>query len=80
MNALKNDFGALLKVCLKKNRPELLYILDDDNTSSIDLNVVNNLREAVLDELILNGFNSNNITEYGVKLEELIDALGRLIF
>lgn len=70
---------VLLKKCIKAHNPQLLSIfeLDEDNVSSNE--VLNELRDAICDELILNGFEGDKTTKYGDELEQLIDEIGRFI-
>lgn len=68
----------LLRKCLINNRPDLLKLIDSEELI-INEELGNKLREAVLDELVREGFNEKDEPNgYGMRLEELIDQLGRL--
>ena len=60
---------------MEKHQPNLLAVIEQDNFNE---GIYNELRDAVADELILNGFENDNPTKYGNELEKLIDEIGRL--
>jgi len=66
----------LLKKCLKAHKPHLLYALEKE--SEFNEEFYNELRDAVCDELMINGFEEDRPTKYGLELESLIDEIGRL--
>lgn len=69
----------ILKECLKKHKPSLLSIVEDSSRLQYSIEFYNELRQIVGDELIANGFNKDYVpNEYGLKLEKLIDEIGRL--
>ncbi len=69
---------SLLKICLEKHAPNLLAIVNND-TTIYSTKLYSQLREAVGDELTSCGFNQNwEPNEYGIRLESLIDEIGRL--
>lgn len=75
---INDQMMLLLRKCLVINRPDLLKLIDSEELI-INEELGNKLREAVLDELIKEGFNEKNEpNDYGMRLEELIDQLGRL--
>lgn len=78
MIALKSKSIDLLYNCLKKQRPDLLWILNDKQLINIDNKLGNELRDAVGDELLTNGFDGDTPNQYGLMLEDLIDEIGRL--
>ncbi len=78
MLQLNVESMQLLRACLKNRNPCLIKKIEssDDNHYSVDF--YNELRHIVGDELISNGFNTNwEPNEYGLKLENLIDEIGR---
>lgn len=78
MISLKTDSINLLYDCLRKQRPNLLWVLECKELINIDHNLGNQLRDAVGDELLIYGFNVDEPNQYGVLLESLIDEIGRL--
>lgn len=68
----------LLKRCLVSHRPNLLIVIKDTYSSKITEDIYNELRDAVSDELLQNGFNGDVPNKYGIELENLIDEIGRL--
>ena len=68
----------LLMECLKNHNPSLIpFIKSDSYHYTADF--YNELREIVGDELCEKGFQPNSEpNEYGLKLEGLIDEIGRL--
>lgn len=72
----KNDLN-LLKKCLEKHRPDLVWILTSPSYINIDEKLGNELRSAVGDELTLSGFSGDAPNELGLQLENLIDVIGR---
>jgi len=63
---------------LEKHKPDLLWIVNDKRVIDIDENTGDELRDVVSDELIEKGFDGSDPNEYGLKLEKLIDDIGRL--
>lgn len=78
MLKLSDQSLKLLEYCLKENRPDLLWVIKENKDIAVDEVLGNELREAVGDELIKAGFNGDVPNEFGIKLEELIDEIGRL--
>ena len=78
MISLKTDSINLLYDCLRKQRPNLLWVLECKELINIDHNLGNQLRDAVGDELLIYGFNGDEPNQYGILLESLIDEIGRL--
>lgn len=68
----------LLENCLKRNRPDLLFVITQEEYSEVDEVLGNELREAVDDELAKNGFDGDLPNELGLQLENLIDEIGKL--
>lgn len=76
---LSENSILLLIICLEKHAPNLLTIVNDD-TTIYSTKIYNQLREAVGDELTSCGFNHNwEPNEYGIRLESLIEEIGRLV-
>jgi hypothetical protein len=70
---------SLLRKCLFLHAPELLPLIDSEKELEIDSVVGNKMREAVGDELCRAGLRQDfEPNEYGMQLEVLIDAVGRL--
>lgn len=78
MIALGRKSIELLLQCLKNQRPDLIYVIDSENEIIVNEELGNELRDAVSDELIMNGFEGDNPNKYGLSLESLIDEIGRL--
>lgn len=78
MIALSRKSIELLLHCLKNQRPDLIYVIDNENEIIVNEELGNELRDAVSDELIMNGFEGDNPNKYGLSLESLIDEIGRL--
>lgn len=78
MIKMSNEMNELLKKCLMKRDSHLLYLLENDKFYEIDDVLGNELRDIVADELINVGFNDDVPNELGLKLEKLIDEIGRL--
>ncbi|OQO95885.1 hypothetical protein IC801_07485 [Geobacillus sp. 44B] len=71
----------MLRQCLVANRPDLLWVIDSEELVRIDEQLGNELREAVVDELIRVGLkNDDEPNALGKKFEELIDQIGRLFY
>ncbi len=79
MIALNENSIELLLKCLKNQRPDLIWIINSENNITVDEELGNELRDAISDELIMNGFDGDNPNKYGLSLESLIDEIGRLI-
>lgn len=76
MISLPQKSYSLLKIILKEHRPDLIYIIDNNDFNE---EIYNDLRDVVLNELLQKGFDKNYTpTEYGFELENLIDEIGRL--
>ena len=68
---------SLLSKILENHDSTLISHIASNNNYTID--IYNELRQIVGDELISKGFQSNwEPNEYGLELENLIDELGRL--
>lgn len=79
MIRMSTESAKLLLKCLKAHRPDMTWVITSGEEVDIDQKLGNDLREAVGDELISNGFKvDNNPTPYGLQLESLIDEIGRL--
>lgn len=73
---MNKDMLIILEECLKSHRPDLLWVLE--NTEVIDEKLGNELRSVVNAVLIEKGLNENDEpNDLGIKLENLIDKLGR---
>ena len=69
----------LLQLCIQRHNPTLLPMIKSKNDITYDANFYNKLREAVGDEFCDKGLLSNDEpNEYGLRLEELIDEIGRM--
>lgn len=79
MIKLKIKSYKLLIKCLEIHRPDLIQKVEfiEENSSYID--ICNELREAVCDELLLNGLKESEPSEYGNELENLIDEIGGML-
>jgi len=78
MIKIPNDSIKLLENCLEAHAPELITLLND-TTINYTPEIYNKFRSAIGDELALKGFNETwEPNEYGLKLEALIDEIGRL--
>jgi hypothetical protein len=78
---INNEMLNLLRQCLVANRPDLLWVIDSEELVRIDEQLGNELREAVVDELIRVGLkNDDEPNALGKKFEELIDQIGRLFY
>ena len=76
---LRNKSKNLLKKCILNQNPSLFDLISDKNILNLNTDDYNELREAVCDELMENGFEIDfKITQYGIELENLIDELGSL--
>ena len=80
MIKLKPRMLELLIESLKSNnRQELLWVIEQKELVDLDVDLANELREAVGDELIKRGLNKDDEpNKLGLELEDLIDILGRL--
>ena len=79
MIRISSKSTKLLLKCLKVHRPDLVWIVASDKEININQKIGNELREAVGDELISNGFKvDGSPNPYGLQLESLIDEIGRL--
>jgi hypothetical protein len=78
-NTLTFEEKTLLQHCLKEHAPELLDRVELLDSELIDIDTVNKMRNSIGDELAGKGFNKDwSPTEYGLKLEDLIDRLANL--
>ncbi|MCJ7987905.1 hypothetical protein MUB16_36105 [Priestia sp. OVL9] len=76
---LKQEMITLLKQCLTSHRPDLLWVIDRTEIIKIDEVLGNELREAVMDELLEIGLDSNDQpNKVGIQMEDLIDQIGSL--
>jgi len=79
MIQLDNENLQLLKVCLSRRMPDLLYVIDSEELIDVDQSLGNKLRHAVAREFCREGLKQDSEpNEYGLKLENLIDEIGRL--
>ncbi|WP_066293908.1 hypothetical protein [Bacillus sp. FJAT-29937] len=76
MLKLNADMLLLLRECLESRSPDLLWVLD--NETNIDDTLGNELRDIVNEEFLEKGLNKNDEpNDMGIKLERLIDQIGR---
>lgn len=75
---LSNVLVDLLLKCLENHRPDLIWVVSDKTMVTIDRELGNELRDAVSDELVQSGLEGDAPTEYGLRLEKLIDDIGRM--
>jgi hypothetical protein len=69
----------LLKRCLEAHNPYLIPLIEAKDYDNYSVNMYNELRVIVGNELCEKGFNKDwEPTEYGWELENLIDEIGRL--
>ena len=79
MNELREESRILLRKCVMIHKPSLLPWISSDVLYELKPNQYNELRSIVNDEFLLEGIAENfEPNEYGLKLEKLIDELGRL--
>jgi len=79
MIKLSEDSLKILRECLRRQRAELLPLIEDSTISEFTPEFYNMIREIVGDEFIERGLNvDDEPNEYGVRLESLIDEIGRL--
>ena len=79
MIELKRKSIDLLLKCLNNQRPDLIWVIDNEGKIMVDEKLGNELRKAVTDELIMNGLDGDDApSKYGLSLESLIDEIGRL--
>jgi len=77
MKGLSQNSVELLKQCIIGHNVSLIWTLEQENEHKLTDEIYNDLREIVCDELMINGFDKNeNINDYGVTLEKLIDDIG----
>lgn len=77
MKLSDNDL-SLLEECIRKNNSLHSSLIDSRYLYNLSREDYNVLREMVCDELITEGFEDGEITQYGIKLENLIDTIGRI--
>ncbi|ANB55705.1 hypothetical protein GFC29_1092 [Anoxybacillus sp. B7M1] len=76
MLKLSADMLLLLRECLESRRPDLLWVLN--NEININETLGNELRDIVNEEFLEKGLNNDDEpNELGIKLERLIDEIGR---
>lgn len=76
---LSNDKLELLRECLARHRDDLVTVIDSNEAIKVDEELGNELREAVLDEFLRIGLDVDNTpNEIGLRLEKLIDDIGRM--
>ena len=76
---LNDSEKALLLDCLREYAPYLLNKVDPLYKGLVDSDTVNEMRNAIGDELINKGFMPNDEpNRYGLELESLIDRLADL--
>lgn len=81
MIKLKKESLELLKNCLQKYNPNYISIIENPTNNEYPSDFYNQLRQIVGDEFAVNGLNKDDEpSEYGIKLENLIDEIGRLFF
>lgn len=79
MIQLDNENIQLLRVCLSRHKPDLLYVIDSKKIITVDQSLGNELRDAVGDEFCYEGLRKDSEpNEYGLRLENLIDVIGRM--
>jgi len=67
---------ALLERCLTRHNPGLVDKLSLLGSGRLDRKEIHEMRSAVSNELIAAGLSNGEPTEYGWKLERLIERLG----
>jgi hypothetical protein len=76
LSRINEEQRTMLKACLEKHRDDLLDKASLVETGMIADSVINEMREAVGNELLNSGFNiDGSPNEYGLKLEDLISTL-----
>lgn len=76
---LRHDSLKLLRECLYQHRPDLIHVIDSNEFVTVDEDLGNELREAVMDEFLRVGLNADSgPNEVGLRLEKLIDNIGRM--
>jgi hypothetical protein len=79
MIKISKESEKILRKCIEKHDKNFLWVLSSQEMIDVDHSLGNDLRDIVFDELALSGFDKNyEPNEYGYKLEDLIDEIGRL--
>ncbi len=79
MLPLNDEMSMLLRKCLSSQRIDLINVVDSEEIVKVDEDLGNELRDAVLNEFLRVGLKEDyEPNEIGLKLEQLIDQLGRL--
>jgi len=79
MIPLNAEATAMLRQSLVRFRPDLLPVVDSPDVVSVDEVLGNQLRGAVGEEFLRVGLKEDwEPNELGLKLEKLIDDIGRL--
>ena len=79
MIKLKEESMEILKYCFKKYDDSLVERVENPNITDYTEDFYNQLRQIVGDELVARGFDENyKPNDYGIRLENLIDEIGRL--
>ncbi|MGD6890015.1 hypothetical protein [Bacillus mobilis] len=77
MYNFKQDTKELLQQVLRKNAPQLLWVVDCKDFRILEMETIHELRDILVDELIEKGFDEkDNINDFGRILEEWIDIFG----
>ena len=79
MISISKKSNMLLQKCIQIHNPSLAWLVESDESITLDEKLGNELRELVGDELMLNGLDGDIPNKYGLELETLIDELGHLI-
>lgn len=59
---LSNDSLKLLRECLNQHRPDLTHVIDSSESVTVDEDLGNELREAVMDEFLRVGLNTDSVS------------------
>ncbi len=79
LKPLKTNEMQLLYEVIEKLRPDLIHILDVLGTRVLTTDERDELRSAIVDELVITGMDSeDDVNRRGELLEDLIDRLGNL--
>ncbi|AZB42171.1 hypothetical protein CEF21_07655 [Bacillus sp. FJAT-42376] len=77
---LSNEMLSILRNSISSQRPDLLWVIEQEEMI-ITEEVGDKLRDALNEELLQNGLNSDESpNQLGFKLEYLIDYIGRYYF
>ncbi|CAM3655869.1 hypothetical protein ERUR111494_05335 [Erysipelothrix urinaevulpis] len=79
MKGINEESLRLLEKCVMIHNPKLISWISSENLYRLKPNQYNELRSLVNDEFLVEGIDKNyEPNEYGLRLENLIDELGRL--